>query len=210
MSASAPIKVMVVEDHFLARFALVSFLGGEAGMDVVAKTESGREALSLYRTYRPNVVLMDVMLAELDGLATTRSLLREFPDAKILILTSLYGSEDVHRAVTSGAHGYLRKDVPGDVLLSAIRRIADGGKYFPPDVAEMMADRSMQSQLTPREDEVLHWLCKGSSNREIAEALSLKEGTVRIYVSNLMVKLGVRRRTEAVSEALKRGLFRPD
>ncbi|MDX2020526.1 MAG: response regulator transcription factor [Deltaproteobacteria bacterium] len=206
---SSPIKVLVVEDHFLARFALVSFLGGEAGMDVVAKTESGREAITLYRTHRPDVVLMDIMLAELDGLATTRLILQEDPGAKILILTSLYSGEDVHKAVTSGARGYLRKDVPGDVLLAGITRVAEGGKFFPPDVAEKMADRSVQSPLTPREDQVLQLLCKGLSNREIALALELKEGTVRIYISNLLVKLDARRRTEAVSEAIKRGLYRP-
>lgn len=206
---SPSIRVLVVEDHFLARFALLEFLGDQPDMVTVAKAESGREAVALFREHRPDVVLMDLVLPEMDGQAALQAIVRETPEARVLVLSNLDGEEDIHRALRAGARGYLRKDVTGPVLLDAIRRVHMGHRYFPPEVAEKLADRALQVELTPRELEVLRLLCAGKSGREIAATLKLRESTVRIYISNVLVKLGARRRTEAIALAIKRGLVHP-
>jgi two-component system, NarL family, response regulator len=202
------IRLLVVEDHFLARFALVGFLSDQEGMSVVAKAESGHEAVELHRLHHPDVVLMDIALPTMDGIATIEVLRAEDPEVRVLVLSNLSSEEDIHRALEAGARGYLRKDTTGEALVEAIERIARGERYFAPDVAALIADRAVKDDLTPRERDVLDKLIEGLANRQIAEALSLRESTVRIYVSNVLVKLGAKSRTEAVIIALKRGLAR--
>lgn len=208
MTATGPIRVLVAEDHFLARFALVGFLQDQIGVQVVAKAEGGIEAVNLYREHKPDVLLLDLDLPELDGFSVIDAIKRDNPAALILVLSNLDGEEDIHRAVQAGVRGFLRKDVSGDMLLEAIRRVHAGQRYFSPEVAAKIAQRSSQSDLTPRELQILERLVLGMSNRHIAEALSLRESTVRIYVSNVLVKLNVKSRTEAVILALKRGIVR--
>lgn len=205
---AAGIRVLVVEDHFLARFALVGFLGDQSDMQVVGKAESGSEAITLFREQRPDVVLMDLVLPDLDGFSAIEAIRREDARARILVLSNVASEEDIHRALRAGARGYLRKDTSGDTLIEAIRRVHAGERYFPPEVAALIADRSVKSDLTARERDVLRLLVSGVSNKEIADALALRESTVRIYVSNVLVKLGAKTRTEAAMIALRRGLVR--
>jgi DNA-binding NarL/FixJ family response regulator len=210
MNAEAPIRVLVVEDHFLARLALTTLLGDQRDIKVVATATSGREAIALHASHRPDVTLMDLRLPELDGFAAIAEICRATPDARILVLSNYESEEDVHRALSAGAKGYLKKDATGEILVEAIRRVDQGQRYLPPSVAERLSERSEESPLTPRELQVLDLIFKGLANKEIGETLSLTPGTVRIYVSNILAKLGVERRTEAVSVALRRGLLRSD
>lgn len=208
MSQSPAIRILVAEDHFLARFAIVGFVGDQSDMQVVATAETGPQAVTLWRAHAPDVVVMDIALPELDGISAMEAIRRENADARILVLSNLDSQEDVHRALRAGARGFLRKDTPGQVLLDAIRRVHAGHSFFGNDVATTIAERSIKKELTPREMDVLRQLAAGATNREISQVLGLQEGTVRIYVSNILVKLGVKRRTEAVLEALRRGLVK--
>lgn len=209
MPSSQAIRILAVEDHFLARLALTTLIGDQPDMEVVGTAESGREALTAYDRLRPDVVLMDLRLPELDGVAATATICKEHPDARVLVLSNYESEEDVERAVAAGARGYAKKDVHGDVLLQAIRQVHAGQRWFPQQAARP-ADRGARSNLTPREVEVLDLIFRGRSNREIAEQLAIGEGTVRIHVSNVLLKLGCKRRTEAVAVGLKRGLLRAE
>ena len=210
MNEANDIKILTVEDHFLARLALSTLIEDQADMKVVGTAESGREAIELYQKLTPDLVLMDLRLPELDGVEATRQICEHHASARILVVSNFESEEDVNRAVAAGALGYLKKDVSGDVLIEAIRRVASGERYFTHELPDRSADRSARSSLTPREIEVLDLIFKGRSNREIADRLSIGEGTVRIHVSNVLLKLGVKRRTEAVAVALKRGLLRAE
>ena len=202
------IKILTVEDHFLARLALSTLIEDQPDMKVLGTAESGREAVEIYSKLKPDLVLMDLRLPEMDGVEASRQICGKDPHARILVVSNYESEEDVSRAVDAGALGYLKKDASGDVLLEAIRRVAKGERYFPQEMAEKTNDRSPRSALTPREIEVLDLIFKGRSNREIADKLTIGEGTVRIHVSNVLLKLGVKRRTEAVAVGLKRGLLR--
>lgn len=209
-SEGSDIKILTVEDHFLARLALSTLIEDQPDMKVVGTAESGRQALELYDRVKPDLVLMDLRLPEMDGVEATRQICHKDPRARILVVSNYESEEDVNRAVEAGALGYLKKDVSGDVLLEAIRRVAAGDRYFTQEPKERAGDRSSRSALTPREIEVLDLIFKGRSNREIADMLSIGEGTVRIHVSNVLLKLGVKRRTEAVAVALRKGLLRAE
>lgn len=205
---SAPLRILVVEDHFLARLAVTTLLEGQAGMQVVGHAETGWQAVDLYRKLRPDVVVMDLRMPEMDGAGATAFICREDPAARVLILSQYENEEDVKAAVAAGALGYLKKDVDGATLVEAIRAVAHGRKHLPAVAAEVSAEAS--NQLTRREVEVLQLVFEGRKNAEIGETLSISEGTVRIHVSNILSKLGVKRRTEAVAIALKRGLLRAE
>lgn len=209
MSEAQDIKILTVEDHFLARLALSTLIEDQSDMKVVGTAESGREAIDLYEKLAPDLVLMDLRLPEMDGVEATRLICERHRQARILVISNYESEEDVNRAVVAGALGYLKKDVSGDVLLEAIRRVAAGARYFTQEPTER-PDRSARSSLTPREIEVLDLIFKGRSNREIADKLAIGEGTVRIHVSNILLKLGVKRRTEAVAVALRKGLLRAE
>jgi DNA-binding NarL/FixJ family response regulator len=208
MNAPASIKILTVEDHFLARLALSTLIEDQSDMKVLGTAESGREAVEIYDKLQPDLVLMDLRLPEMDGVEATRLICEKDPRARILVVSNYESEQDVSRAVEAGALGYLKKDASGDVLLQAIRCVAKGDRYFPQEMPDKPGDRSPRSTLTPREIEVLDLIFKGRSNREIADMLTIGEGTVRIHVSNVLLKLGVKRRTEAVAVALKRGLLR--
>lgn len=205
-----PIRVLVVEDHFLARLAVTTLIEDQSDLEVVGAAETGRQAIALYEDRKPDVVLMDLRLPELDGVAATTAIIAAHPGARVLVLSNYENDEEVAAAVAAGARGYLKKDVSGSVLLDAIRRVAQGLRYLPSAVADKLADRQTQAALTTREVDVLGQVFKGLSNREIGRALEITEGTVRIHVSNILLKLGVKRRTEAVAVALRRGIVRSD
>ena len=201
------IRVLVVEDHFLARLAVTTLIGGEGDMQVVGTAETGWQAVRLYEELKPDVVVMDMKMPEMDGVAATAAICRAAPHACVLALSHYEKEEEIARILDAGARGYLKKDVEGGRLLDAIRRVARGEQYLPPEIARQIEDRDPRGGPTRRQQEILRLIAQGMSNAEIAQALEISEGTVRIHVSNLLFKLGVKRRTEAVAVALKRGLL---
>lgn len=203
-----PINILIVEDHFLPRFAVTTLINGNADMVVVAETETGWTVVDLYRQHGPDLVLMDLRLPRMDGTAATASLIRAFPEARVLVLSHYQSEEDVAGAMRAGARGFVRKDVDADTLLSAIRAVAAGRTFVPAGMAERLSAGSRGPVLGKRELDILRLVFKGLSNPEIGAALGITEGTVRVHMSNLMNKLGVKRRTEAVNTALERGLLR--
>jgi DNA-binding NarL/FixJ family response regulator len=208
MDASAKARILVVDDHPLIRAGLSAFLGTEVGMEVVAEASNGEEAIERYREFGPDVVLMDLSMPVMDGLAATRAILDEFPDAKVVVLTTYDGDENIHRALEAGARSYLVKDLPGDEMTEIIRTVSQGGKGVPRAVAARLAEYAPRVPLTPRETEVLSLVAKGLSNAEVAERIGRAEGTVKVHLKNILQKLGVDHRTEAVTTAVRRGFIR--
>lgn len=206
--SDARLRILIVEDHFIARFGLKGLLGDQPDMVVVGEAVSGVEAFNLFRKLRPDLVLMDLRIPELDGIQTTAAMMREDPAAKVLIVSTYDREEEVARALDAGARGYVLKDADGRELLSAIRAVAAGGRYMHPSLEQRVAQVAQREKLNVREIQILQLMWKGLSNRDIAATLGLTAGTVRIYASHIFSKLGVKKRTEAVSVAVARGLIR--
>ena len=206
----AAIRILIVEDHFLARFALTKFLEERSDMTVVAVAETGRQAVQLFEQHLPDVVLMDLRMPEMDGVAAIRSIRASRPGARILVVSYYETIDDVRQALDAGARGFIKKDADSERLLEAIRRVALGLTHIPAEMAHSLAQLSPEDALRPREREVLQHMFAGRSNQQIADELGISEGTVRIHVSNVFHKLGVSRRTEAISAGLKRGLIRSE
>jgi DNA-binding NarL/FixJ family response regulator len=205
-----PIRVLLIEDHFLARMALHSVLSGHAQISVIGEASDGELGITMYREHRPDVVVLDLRLPRLSGFEVIIQLRKEFPTAKIVILSNYQGSEDIYRAVRSGAMAYLTKDASGEELLTAIQSVHRGLRYLPHVALDRLAERMPAVELTPRESEVLVCITKGLSNKEIADELGIAEKTVRIHVSSLLEKMGARDRTQATIYALQRGLVHFD
>jgi two-component system NarL family response regulator len=206
MPSSPRIRILVADDHFVTRTGLAAIIEAQPDMQVVAATETGREAIEQYRKQRPDVALVDLRLPDIDGVAVTAAICKEFRDARVVVLTVAEGSEWIYRALHAGARAYLLKDVRGPALLQAIRDVHAGKRVVPPDVAARLAERLPQSDLTGRELDVLRLIVAGKSNKEIAAALDLSDATVRTHVSHILSKLGVGDRTQAAAAALQRGI----
>lgn len=202
----APIRLLIADDHPVVREGLAAMLNRRADMTVVGEASSGREALALYRREQPDVTLMDLRMPELGGVEAIATLRAEFPNARFIVLTTYDGDEDIARALKAGAQAYLLKDTPRDELLDAIRAVHAGGKRIAPEMAAKLADRLTTPELTDRELEVLKLIVAGQSNKEIGASLAITKGTVKVHVNNLLGKLGVSDRTQAVTEALRRGI----
>jgi DNA-binding NarL/FixJ family response regulator len=207
---ATPLKVMLVDDHYLVRMGLASVIGVEPDMTVCAEASSGEQAQTLFRTHRPDVTLMDLRLPGMSGAETIHAIRGEFPDARFVMLSTYVCDEEVYGALQAGAMAYLVKSVQRDELTTAIRKAAAGQRHIPPEVAARLADRVARSQLSAREIEVLRLLVTGRRNREIASALEITEGTVKLHVSSILSKLGADDRTEAVTVALQRGIVQLD
>ena len=204
-----PIRVLIAEDHAVVRDGLAAVLKFEPDMTVVGLAQNGREAVTQYRELKPGVVLMDLAMPELDGAGAILAIRGEFPDARVLVLTTYDNDESVFRALENGAKGYLLKDCSTADLLAAIRKIHGGGTHVSERAAARLAERTMAGgPLSPREIEVLKWIAEGKSNKEIAALLFISEGTVKTHVLSIHEKLGVGDRTEAVVTAIKRGILR--
>ena len=208
MSATSPIRIMLVDDHFLVRMGLLGTLGAEKDMTVVAEAENGAEAVSQFRHFQPDVTLMDLRLPGMDGIESTAAIRREFPKARIIVLSTYDGDEDIHRALEAGAAGYLLKEIQRDALLRAIRDVHLGNRCLPPTVAARLAQRPVGCDLTCRELDVLERIVGGMSNRQIGDDLSISEGTVKTHVNSILGKLGVSDRTQATVAAIDRGIVR--
>src|SRR5215467_1050686 len=200
-----PIRILIADDHAVVRDGLAAMLSFQPDMAVATHARNGREALEQYRAVRPDVVVMDLAMPELDGVGAIIAIRAEFSDARILVLTTYDGDENVFRALENGAKGYLLKDCSTADLLAAIRKVHSGGSHVSERAAARLAERAMAGGgLSPREVEVLKLIAGGKSNKEIAELLFVSEGTVKTHVLNIHQKLDVRDRTEAVVVAIKR------
>ncbi len=208
LRAAAPIRVLIADDHPALREGLSALLERQTDLQVVAMAADGQEAVTLVRTHQPDVVLMDLRMPCLEGADAVTAICGEWPEARIIILTTYDGDEDIYRALRAGAKGYLLKDAPCEELFTAIRQVHRGQKYIMSQVAQKLTDRFQSSELTDRELEVLQLLVQGNTNRDISEVLCVAEGTVKFHVRNILDKLGAGDRTQAVTIALKRGLAR--
>ncbi|MEP6993992.1 MAG: response regulator transcription factor [Acidobacteriota bacterium] len=207
MTRPAPIRVLLADDHPVVREGLAAILGRDPGIQVVAQAADGAEAYEAFRTLRPDVALIDLRMPVASGLQATRSICREFPGGRILILTTYDGDEDIFQALQAGASGYLLKDLPEAELVAAIRAVYAGRRVIPPSVAMRLAERFPNTALTDRETEVLGLIVGGRSNKEIGAALGIAEATVKSHVNKLLEKMGAADRTQAATSALRRGFF---
>lgn len=202
------LRLMVVDDHPAFRAGLAALLASQADMEVVAEASGGQEAVDIYRLERPDVVLMDLRLPDMSGVEAIIAIRRDYPDARVIVVTTYDCDEDIYRAMQSGARSYLLKGMSRDEIAGTVRAVYAGREKLPPDVARRLAERRQRAELTQRELEVLERLTKGRSNREIAADLCISEETVKSHVKTLLSKLGVRDRTEAVISAIRHGIVR--
>ncbi len=202
------IRVLCIDDHSLVRKGIALILENEADMELVAEASNGQEGIELFRKYQPDVTLMDLRMPELDGIEATQRIRAEFPEAKIIALTSYDGDQDIYRALQAGVRGYLLKEMVHTEVLRAIRLVQAGKKLMPPIVAERLGEPYPQVALTPREVEVLTLVAQGLANKEIGARLGTAAGTVKMHVQNILAKLGATDRTRAVTIGLQRGIIR--
>jgi len=204
------IRVLTADDHSVVRAGIAAMIANETDITVVAEAGNGEEAVLRYSEHRPNVVLMDLRMPKVDGVAAIRAIRAADPDARIVALTTYDGDADIHRALSAGACSYLVKDVLVGELVNAIRAAAAGKRVIPATVATRLAEFTPRVDLTTREVEVLRLVAKGLRNREIARVIGRTEGTVKVHLKNIHEKLGVEDRTEAVTLALQRGIIHLD
>ena len=204
------IQVLLIEDHFLARMALQSLLANHTQIRIVGEAADGEQGIALYRKLQPEVVVLDLRLPKVSGFEVIAALKKERPPARIVVLSNYQGSEDIYRALQAGAMAYLTKDASGDEVINAIQSVARYLRYLPRVALDRLAERMPAAELTPREREVLLCITQGRSNREIGDQLGIAEKTVRIHVSSMLEKMGVRDRTQATIYALQRGLVHFD
>jgi len=199
--------VLVVDDHPVVRVGITTIVDTQPDMTVVGETGSGEEAIALFEELRPDLTIMDLRLESMSGVDCIRRIRGEHKDARFVVLTTYRGDEDIHQAMEAGACGYLIKGMSRQFLLDAIRRVHRGERFLPPPVAETLASRKPDAELSVREHEVLAMLAKGKSNKEIAAALNVAEITVKCHLSMIFLRLGVTDRTQAIIAAAQRGLI---
>lgn len=207
MKKNGKIRILIADDHYIVRMGLVALVSTEADMEVVAEAAGGNEALELFAKHLPDLLLLDLRMPDKNGIQTIVEVRNRFPDARILVLSAFDGDEDIYRALHAGAQGYVLKNTTGDKLVPALRTVASGQNWIPKDVASQLALRKVREQLTTREVEVLSQLAKGLANKEIADTLGISEHTVKDHLKNILGKLQVADRTEAVTTAIQRGII---
>ena len=204
------ISIMVVDDHNIVRHGLAALVGTMPSLAVVAQAADGRQAVELFRQHQPDITLMDLRLPVMNGVEAITAIRAEFPAARIIVLTTFDGDEDIYRALQAGARGYLLKGMDTEDLMEAIRAVHAGRTRIPALVAERLAGRMSGSSLTGRETDVLKAIVAGKSNKEIASSLFISEATVKTHINSLLGKLGVTDRTQAATTALQRGIVHLD
>jgi DNA-binding NarL/FixJ family response regulator len=204
------LRILIADDHALVRIGLTSVIGAEKDMEVCGQASTGAQAVELYRTLRPDVVLMDLRLPDLSGVQATVTIRGQFPDARIVVISSFTPDEEIYSVIAAGAQAYVVKTTEAEEILKVIRTVAGGGRHIPGDIAARLASRIPQSELTDRERDVLKLLVRGLRNRAIAEGLGISEVTVKSHVGNILLKLGVADRTAAATVAIERGIVTLD
>ena len=207
---NTPIRVLVVDDHPMVRAGLAATISPEPDMTVVASASTGKEGLEQFRQHQPDVTLMDLRMPEMGGVEAISTIRAEFPSAKIIVLSTYQGDEDIFRALEAGAVTYLLKDTLAEKMIGVIREVAGGGRPILPEVAQTLTSRMFRAALTAREVEVLRLVAKGKRNKEIAGELGISDETVQGHVKNILAKLSVHDRTEAVAVAIRRGIVHLD
>ena len=202
-----PIRVMTVDDHPIFRGGLASLIGAYRDLQLVAEAANGREAVERFRQHHPDVTLMDLSMPVMGGVDAISAITAEFPEARIIALTTWDGDADIHRALEAGARGYLLKDVVSDAVANAIRQVHEGGRSISSDVASRLAAFTPRIDLTEREVEVLTYLARGLSNKDVGALLGRTEGTIKVHVLHILQKLEAADRTEAVTIGLQRGII---
>jgi len=202
------LRVLIADDHLVVREGLAALINRSPDMAVVAEASTGREAVEQFLLHCPDVALLDLRMPEMDGVEVIAAIREQVPTARLVVLTTYADEEDIHRSLRAGARGYLLKDAPRDELLDCVRAVHDGQTVIPPAIAVKLASRLRATELTPRELDVLRLLATGQSNKQIAAALFIAEGTVKTHVNALLRKLEAADRTGVVTLALKRGLLR--
>jgi DNA-binding NarL/FixJ family response regulator len=207
MNDQAQIRVLSVDDHPLLSEGIAALIKNQPDMQLVAQATSGNDAMEKFRGYRPDVTLMDLRLPDMSGIDTMMAIRAEFPEARIIMLTTFEGDMEIQRALAAGAQGYMLKTMPPKDLVAVIRQVHAGKKRIPSEVAARLADHLGEENLTAREIEVLGKVAQGNRNRDIAEQLFIVEVTVKVHIRHIMDKLGARDRTQAVAIALRRGII---
>jgi DNA-binding NarL/FixJ family response regulator len=210
MTAEPIIKILCVDDHPLVRKGIAAILANESNLKLVGEAGSGHEAVDMFRALRPDVVLMDLRMPDMDGIEATKQIRKIDPEAKIIALTSYDGDQDIYKAIEAGVRGYILKEMVHTKVIDAIQTVYSGKRLMPTEVAERLSEYFPQVALTPREIEVLKDVAKGMANKEIAHHLGTASGTVKMHVQNILAKLGASDRTHAVTIALERGILHLD
>jgi DNA-binding NarL/FixJ family response regulator len=210
LPATKTIRILVADDHLVYRIGIRNLLASEPGFEVIGEAPDGLQAIEMYRTLRPDVLLLDLRMPQKNGIEVVQAIRFDNRGARILIVTSYQTEEEIFQVLQAGALGYLLKDVGRDTLVEAVRSVDAGTRWISPAIARQFADRALRQQLTARELEVLRLLARGLTNREIANVYNISANTVKNHLNSLMAKLEVADRTEAVSFCLARGIVRPE
>lgn len=201
------IRILTVDDHPLLRDGIAALVNNEVDMRIVAEASSGREAIERFREHRPDITLMDLRMPDMDGIETMTEIIQQYPDARIIVLTTYSGDALIIRALKAGAQGYLLKGQLRKELLDTVRSVHAGRKRISSEVALQVANHAADSSLTLREIDVLQLIAEGNANKVVADRLAITEDTVKAHVRNILSKLGANDRTHAVTIALKRGII---
>jgi DNA-binding NarL/FixJ family response regulator len=207
MSDEARIRILSVDDHPLLNEGIAAIINSQPDMQLVAQATSGSDAIGQFRQHLPDVTLMDLRMPDMSGIDTVIAIRAEFPDARIIMLTTFQGDVEIQRALEAGARGYLLKSMPPKDMVAVIRQVHAGKKRIPSEIAAHLAEHLGEEELTSRELEVLRHIAGGNRNRDIAERLFVAEETIKVHVKHIMDKLGAKDRTEAVAIAVRRGII---
>ncbi len=207
MSNKQSIRVFSVDDHPLLREGIATLVNNQPDMVLVGEASTGAEAIQQFKQHMPDVTLLDLRLPDMSGIDVLIAIRSEFPEARIVMLTTFEGDVEVQRALRAGARGYLLKNMPPSELLDVIRQVHEGKKRIPPEIASQLLEHMSDEGLTEREAEVLREVADGNRNREIAERLFISEETVKVHIKHIMEKLGANDRTQAVAIGVRRGII---